>query len=197
MRVLVACEFSGVVRDAFLYAGHDAISCDLAPTESEGPHHTGDIIEFVESSSCFDLIIAHPPCTYLAVSGNRWYAGTQERDRAFVWTKRLWWLMRTKSIACALENPVGVLGSWWRKADQYIQPWMFGHPETKKTGLWLKNLPPLRPTHSKPEKIAERVWRMAPSPDRAKERSRFYPGIAKAMAEQWTQEASRRKGNVV
>jgi hypothetical protein len=184
VKVLVACEFSGIVRDAFIRAGHDAMSCDLLPSEAPGPHYQGDIMECL-SGEFWDLIIAHPPCTYLAVSGNRWYAQSKERERSLNWTLKLWHTMRHSSDRCALENPVGAISTAYRAPDQYIQPWQFGHPETKKTGLWFEGLQKLTPTHDKPEMIEERVWRMAPSPDRAKERSRFYPGIAKAMAEQW------------
>lgn len=183
MRVLVGCEFSGTVRDAFLARGHDAMSCDLLPTESPGPHYQGDIFDVINNS--WDLVIVHPPCTHLAVSGNRWYAGTELRQKAIEWTGRLWKAMVKAAPRFALENPVGALSTAYRPPDQYIQPWQFGHPETKKTGLWLEGLPKLEPTHEKPAQIAERIWRMAPSPNRTKERSRFYPGIAKAMADQW------------
>lgn len=184
-RVLVACEYSGIAHDAFVAAGHEAMSCDLLPSETPGEHYQGDILDCLCESGEFDLIVADPPCTYLAVSGNRWYAGTTQRQDALEWTGKLWAHMSLSAEKLALENPVGVLASIWSPADQYIQPWQFGHPETKKTGLWLHNLPPLVPTHDKPDHIEERVWRMPPGPDRQKERSRFFPGIAKAMAEQW------------
>jgi hypothetical protein len=181
-KVLVGCEFSGIVRDAFTAAGHDAISVDLLPSETPGRHACRDIMT---QPGKYDLIILHPPCTYLAVSGNRWYAGTTKRSYALKWTVRLWQWALAKAPHVALENPVGVLSSHWQPATQYIQPWQFGHPESKKTGLWLHGLPPLIPTHGKPEVIEQRVWRMGPSPDRQKERSRFFPGIARAMADQW------------
>lgn len=189
LRVLVACEFSGTVRDAFIRAGHYAVSCDLLPSESdlwEAPHLTCDVFHAIEQEGPWDLIIVHPPCTHLAVSGNRWYAGTELRQKAIEWTGRLWKAMFRAAPRFALENPVGALSTAYRPPDQYIQPWQFGHPETKKTGLWLEGLPKLEPTHEKPAQIAERIWRMAPSPNRAKERSRFYPGIARAMADQWS-----------
>lgn len=187
MNVLVACEYSGIVRDAFLDAGHQAMSCDLLSTESKPDLHIiGDIMDVINRFLVgVDLVIAHPPCTHMAVSGNRWYAGSKERAEAIKWTTDLWYRMTSKVPMVAMENPVGALSTAFRPPDQYIQPWQFGHPESKKTGLWLHNLPPLKATHDKPEVIEERVWRMGPSPDRAKERSRFYPGIAKAMAEQW------------
>lgn len=184
MRVLIACEFSGAVRDAFTAAGHDACSCDLLPAETPGEHFQMDIMEFLYPRE-FDLIIAHPPCTYLTVPGNRWYAGTQLREDALSWTRALWQMMTARAPRVCLENPVGVLSSRWQKATQYVQPWQFGQPESKRTGLWLHRLPKLVPTHEKPEKIEQRVWRMGPSLERQRERSRFFPGIAKAMAEQW------------
>ena len=181
MRVLVACEFSGTVRDAFSNAGHDAWSCDVELSETEGNHHHGDIVWLLNNSE-WDLIIMHPPCTHIAVSGNRWYAGTIERQESIEWTMRLYGRAKAVAPSVCMENPVGVLPI---KASQYIQPWQFGHPESKKTGLWLHNLPKLKPTHEKPDMIEERIWKMPPSPDRAKERSRFYPGIAQAMVKQW------------
>lgn len=180
MNVLVACEYSGVVRDAFLRLGHDAVSCDLLPTDSPGPHYQGDVFDIINDG--FDLMIAHPPCTALAVSGNRWYYNSQERLDAVEFFKRFFDCDIPK---IAVENPVGVLSTLYRKPDQYIQPWQFGHGETKKTGLWLKNLPPLRPTNIV-EGREQRVWKMGPSPDRWKERSKTYKGIADAMADQWS-----------
>lgn len=180
MRVLVACEFSGVVRDAFLARGHDAISCDLLPTERPGPHIEGDVLGVLGYG--WDLLIAHPPCTHLAVSGARWFkekAREQSDALAFV---RL--LMDAPVSKIAIENPVSILSSRIRKPDQIIQPWQFGHGETKATCLWLKNLPLLVPTNVVEGREA-RVHRESPSPDRWKNRSRFYRGIAEAMAEQW------------
>ena len=178
MNVLVACEFSGIVRDAFLDMGHNAISCDLEPSERPGPHLQGD----VEAALRFgwDLIIAFPPCTHICVSGNRWYAGTRERDLGVIFAKQFW----EYADKVCIENPVSVLSSHWRRPTQIIQPWMFGHGETKATCLWLKGLEPLSPTRVVDGRQA-RVHRMAPSPVRSRERSRTYAGIAAAMAEQW------------
>jgi hypothetical protein len=181
MKVLVACEYSGTVRDAFIARGHDAMSCDLLPTDVPGPHYQGDMFDLDLGS--FDLVIAHPPCTALCVSGNRYYAGTEAREEAaqFIW--RIW---TSDAPRLAIENPVGVINTLLPEMPkpQYIQPWQFGHGETKKTGLWLRNLPPLMATQVV-EGREQRVWRMAPSPDRWKLRSATYPGIAGAMAEQW------------
>jgi hypothetical protein len=182
MRVLVGCEYSGIVRDAFLARGHDAVSCDIEPTESEGPHIQEDIFTALRLYRGWDLIIVHPPCTALAVSGNGTYANSKARHKAIVWTSALWLQIINRAPFAAMENPVGVLPF---PADQYIQPWEYGHPESKKTGLWLHNLPLLVPTHSRPENIATRIHDMGPSPDRGKLRSRFYEGIADAMADQW------------
>lgn len=180
MKVLVACEFSGIVRDAFLERGHDAISCDLLPTEREGPHYQGDVRDILHDG--WDLMVAHPPCTHLAVSGARWFRQKQqEQEEALAFVRTL---MDAPIPRIAVENPVSVISSRIRKPDQIIQPWMFGHGETKKTCLWLTNLPPLVPTDIAEGREA-RVHRMPPGPDRWKERSRFYPGIAAAMADQW------------
>ena len=180
MNVLVACEYSGRVRDAFIALGHDAMSCDLLPTEAEGPHHIGDVTELLHLG--WDLMIAHPPCTHLAVSGSRWFKD-KEREQAealiFVHT-----LMDAPIPRVAIENPVSVISSRIRKPDQIIQPWMFGHGETKATCLWLKGLPKLLPTNVVDGREA-RVHRMPPGPNRWKERSRTYLGVAQAMAEQW------------
>lgn len=180
MRVLVACEYSGRVRDAFRALGHDAISCDLLPTEVEGPHHMGDVTELLHMG--WDLMIAHPPCTHLAVSGSRWFKDKvkeQSEALAFVQT-----LMDAPIPMIAIENPISVISSRIRKPDQIIQPWQFGHGETKATCLWLKGLPKLTPTSVVDGREA-RVHRMPPSPDRWKERSRTYQGVADAMAAQW------------
>ena len=180
MRILVACEFSGIVRDAFIARGHDAVSCDLLPTEQPGPHYQGDVRDILGDG--WDMLIGHPMCTYLAVSGARWWAtrmAEQEQALSFACM-----LMLSGIPRIAIENPVGLLASRVRSPDQYIQPWWFGHGETKKTGLWLKNLPPLLPTEIAAGNVA-RVHRMPPGPDRWKERSRTYPGIAAAMAMQW------------
>jgi hypothetical protein len=191
VKVLVACEESGRVRDAFLRLGHDAISCDLLPTDSPGPHIEGDVREI--DMAGFDLVIAFPPCTYLAVSGNRWYAGTPEREEGLELVR---YFMDAPCERVAIENPIGVISTCIRKPDQIIQPWMFGHGETKATCLWLKNLPPLEPTHGRPdlfnqsrppapEEREQRIWRMPPGHNRSRDRSRTFHGIAEAMAEQW------------
>jgi hypothetical protein len=184
MNVLIGCELSGVVRDAFRARGHDATSCDLEPAESDPiNHYHGDIFHMLEIGG-WDLIILHPPCTHLAVCGNRWYAKSQERLKAIHWTLGLWSAAIKAAPKVALENPVGVLSSAWRKPDQYIQPWEYGHGETKKTGLWLHNLPLLQPTNIV-EGREQRIWKMGPSETRSADRSRTYTGIADAMAEQW------------
>ena len=182
MRVLVACEYSGRVRDAFIAMGHDAMSCDILPTDVAGPHYQGDVRDVI--SDGWDLMICHPPCTHLAVSGARHFAakkasGVQDEALDFV---RL--LLEAPIQKIALENPVSIISSRIRKPDQVIQPWQFGHGETKATCLWLKGLPKLMPTDIVAGREA-RVHKMAPSPDRWKERSRTYLGIARAMADQW------------
>lgn len=182
MRVLVACEFSGIVRDAFIAAGHDAVSCDLLPSERPGPHEQQDAIQ-AAARERWDLMIAHPPCTYLAVSGARWFKDRpQEQADALEFVRRLLTMPNIPRIA--IENPVSVISSRIRKPDQIIQPWMFGHGETKATCLWLKNLPPLVPTNIVDGR-QPRVHHASPGPDRWKERSRTLPGIAAAMAAQW------------
>ncbi len=183
MRVVVACEYSAAVRDAFRTRGHDAWSCDLLPTEGDPQwHYQGDIFEFLSASPQFDLMIAHPPCTHLAVSGARWFKDKQEEQKdALEFVRRL---LDAPIDKIALENPISIISSKIRKPTQIIQPWQFGHGETKATCLWLKNLPPLTPTKIVDGREA-RVHKMAPGPDRWKERSRTYQGIADAMAEQW------------
>jgi hypothetical protein len=180
MRVLVACEYSGTVRDAFTARGHDAMSCDLLPTEKPGPHYQGDVIELLDDG--WDLMICHPPCTHLAVSGARWFKEKAEEQERALWFVSL--LLRAPIPRIALENPVSIISSRIRKPDQIIQPWQFGHGETKATCLWLKNLPKLVPTNIVEGREA-RVHRMPPGPDRWKERSRTFAGIAEAMADQW------------
>ena len=182
MRVLIACEFSGTVRDAFMRRGHYALSCDLLPTETEGPHYQGDVSTILTDG--WDLMIAHPPCTHLAVSGARWFKDKQQEQQealAFVRT-----LMAAPIERIAIENPISIISSKIRKPDQIIQPWQFGHGETKATCLWLKNLPKLKPTNIVDGREA-RIHKMPPSPDRWKERSKTYEGIAEAMADQWGQ----------
>lgn len=176
----MACEFSGVVRDAFLAKGHDAISCDLLPTDSPGPHIQGDIRD-VDLAS-FDLMVAHPPCTHLAVSGARWFKDkVEEQAEALEFVR---FLLDAPVQRIALENPISIISSRIRKPDQIVQPWMFGHGETKATCLWLKNLPKLVPTDIV-EGREQKVWKLPPSEDRWKLRSVTYKGIAEAMASQW------------
>ncbi len=180
MRVLVACEFSGIVREAFKAKGHDAWSCDLLPTEIPGQHIQGDVLEILNDG--WDMMIAHPPCTHLAVSGARWFkdkSNEQKEALEFVRT-----LLNTPINKICLENPVSVISTHIRKPDQIIQPWMFGHGETKATCLWLKGLPKLTPTNIVDGRT-NRVHREPPSPDRWKNRSRTLKGIATAMATQW------------
>lgn len=186
MKVLVACEYSGRVRDAFIRRGHDAMSCDLLPTEAPGPHYQGDVRDVLGYP--WDLMIAHPPCTHLSVSGARHFAAKRMDGRQQAAVSFVMMLARSEIPRIAIENPVSVLSSLWRKPDQTIQPWQFGHGETKATCLWLKGLPPLTPTQIVEGREA-RVHRMAPSPDRWKERSRTFEGIASAMADQWCQPA--------
>lgn len=180
VRVLVACEFSGVVRDAFADRGHFVTSCDLLPSESPGRHKIGDVRGILGNK--WDLMVAFPPCTHLAVSGARWFKDKQkEQGEALDFVRAL---LDAPIPRIALENPISVISSRIRKPDQIVQPWMFGHGETKATCLWLKNLPKLVPTNVVEGRTA-RVHRMPPGPDRWKERSRTLPGLAKAMADQW------------
>jgi hypothetical protein len=182
MRILVACEYSGRVRDAFIAKGLDAMSCDLLPTDAPGPHYQGDVFDVIGGG--WDLMIAHPPCTHLAVSGARHFAakqasGVQQEALAFV--RRL---LGAPIKRIALENPISIISSHIRKPDQIIQPWQFGHGETKATCLWLKGLPKLMPTNIVAGREAK-VHRMSPSAERWKLRSTTYQGIADAMADQW------------
>jgi hypothetical protein len=180
MRVLVACEFSGTVRDAFIRAGHDAMSCDFLPTDSPGPHYEGDVLDIIGDD--WDLMIAHPPCTHLAVSGARWFHLKQkEQQESLKFVSRL---LEAPIPRIALENPVSIISSQIRKPNQIIQPWQFGHGETKATCLWLKGLPLLVPT-SIVDGRENRIHRMPPSQDRWKLRSKTFQGIADAMAAQW------------
>ena len=182
LKILVACEYSGVVRDAFIRNGHDAMSCDFLPTETDGPHYQGDVRDLLFYP--WDLMIAHPPCTHLSVSGAKHFelkrkSGLQQSAVSFFMQ-----LASCPVPRIAIENPVCIMSSLFRKPDQIIQPWQFGHGETKATCLWLKNLPKLQPT-----KIVDgreqRIFKMPPSPDRWKIRSRTFDGIALAMADQW------------
>lgn len=182
MKVLIACEYSGRVRDAFLAKGHDAMSCDLLPTDAPGPHHQGDVFDIIGDG--WDLMIAHPPCTHLAVSGARHFAAKKAsgvQDEALEFVRKL---LDAPIEKIALENPISIISSKIRKPTQIIQPWQFGHGETKATCLWLKNLPKLTPTNIVEGRDA-RIHLMPPSADRWKKRSETYTGIAKAMANQW------------
>lgn len=183
MKVLVGCEFSGRVRNAFLKRGHDAVSCDFLSSERVGPHIKGNILNHLDEG--WDLATFFPPCTYLAVSGAGWDYRTgraELRQRAvdFVFALRDAPIPRI-----AIENPIGRLSTLWRKPDQIIQPWMFGHDESKKTCLWLKNLPLLKPTKIVESHVIQRASNLTPAYYRGIERSRTYEGIAEAMAEQW------------
>jgi hypothetical protein len=180
MRVLIACEFSGIVRDAFIRRGHDAMSCDLLPTEKPGPHYLGDVRDILNDG--WDLMIAHPPCTYLAVSGARWFRDRRKEQEDALDFVRL--LMDAPIPKIAIENPVSIISSRIKKPDQIIQPWMFGHPETKATCLWLKELPLLYAVKIERERTG-RIHLIPPGPNRWKDRSRTYFGIANAMADQW------------
>ena len=183
MRILIACEFSGIVRDAFKERGHDAWSCDLLPTERPGQHIQGDVLNVVYNSGWkFDLMIAHPPCTHLAVSGARWFKGKEREQREAIMFFMS--LINAPFEKIAVENPVCIMSTRYRKPDQIVQPWMFGHGETKATCLWLKNLPKLTPTDIVEGREA-RIHKMPPSKDRGRLRSITYPGLAKCMAEQW------------
>jgi len=186
MKVLVACEFSGVVRDAFIERGHDALSCDFLDSDRPAPHYQGDVRDILGDG--WDLMIAHPPCTFLAVSGARWFKDREiEQQEALEFVA----LLLTAEIPkIALENPVGVISSRIRKPDQIIQPWQFGEDASKKTCLWLKNLPKLVSTDVIQKKVYANQTpsgqnKLGPSPDRAKLRSITYMGIANAMADQW------------
>jgi len=195
VRVLVACEYSGTVRDAFIRAGHDALSSDLLPTDAPGLHYQGDVMDVIGDG--FDLMVAHPPCTYLSVSGMHWTTrGLRDPQLTTDALEFVRQLLDAPIPRIAIENPVSIISSQIRKPDQIIQPWMFGHDASKKTCLWLKGLPMLTPTKT----IAPRMVngkpryanqtdsgqnRLAPSADRWKIRSETYSGIADAMAQQW------------
>lgn len=188
MRVLIGCEESGKVRDAFIKRGHDAWSNDIVPARSGGPHLQKCVKKAIIEDGPWDIIILHPDCTAMAVSGNRWYAHNMprndERIRSVNWTIDLWNIARaTARVGCALENPVSVIWSYIG-VPQYVQPWQFGHGETKNTGILTHNLPPLVPTLIVRGR-EQRVWRMAPGVNRKRDRSETFQGIADAMAEQW------------
>jgi hypothetical protein len=189
MKVLIACEYSGAVRDAFINNGHNAMSCDLLPTDVDGPHYQGDVFDVINDG--WDLMIAHPPCTHLAVSGARWFKDkVKEQAESLEFVRRL---MDAPIDKIAIENPISIISSRIRKPEQIIQPWMFGHPEAKATCLWLKGLPTLSATDvlTKPEcgywsnQTPSGQNKLGPSKDRWKERSKTYQGIATAMANQW------------
>jgi hypothetical protein len=183
MKVLIACEFSGIVREEFLKLDHNAHSCDLLPTELSSHNHYLCSIEAVLSTTKnWDLLIAFPPCTHLAASGARWWINKQKEQKEAIEFVKMLGCANIPRIA--IENPIGILSTVWRKPDQIIQPWQFGHGETKATCLWLKNLPLLQPTNIVEGREA-RVHRTPPSPERWKVRSRTLPGIAEAMASQW------------
>ena len=183
MRILVACEYSGRVRDAFIRAGHDAVSCDILPSESDfGPHLRVDVRALLNRQ--WDMVIAFPPCTHLAASGARWWAekrasGQQQEAVDFFMA-----ITNANAPRIAIENPVGFMSTAWRKPDQIIHPWEHGHGEQKKTCLWLKGLPLLQPSHVVDGR-EQRIWKMPGGPNQAKKRSLTYMGIAQAMADQW------------
>ena len=183
MKVLVACEYSGIVRDAFTAKGHDAWSCDILPTESKGNHFQGDVLEHLDKG--WDLMIAHPPCTHLAVSGARWFTEGKKswslQENALDFVRKL---LEAPINKIALENPISVISTKIKKPTQIIQPYQFGHGERKSICLWLNNLPKLKSTDNVDGR-EQRIWKMAPSKNRSKLRSLFYTGIAKAMADQW------------
>ena len=181
MRILVACEFSGIVRDAFAARGWDAWSCDLLPSEQRGQHILGDVLGYLRND--WDMMVAFPPCTHLAVSGARWFKDKQQQQYDALQFVHA--LLSAPIPLIALENPIGVISTYIRKPDQIIQPWMFGHGEVKATCLWLKGLPPLKPANIVGGRYP-RVHREPPSPDRWMKRSRTYQGIAEAMATQWS-----------
>lgn len=180
LRVLIACEFSGVVREAFKLLGHDAWSCDILPTEIPGKHIQADVLTILDQD--WDLMIAHPPCTYLCSSGSRWWAGKKEEQKQAIRFVKA--LRKAPIHSIAIENPIGKLTSILGPPNQTIQPWMFGHGETKATCLWLKNLPPLKSTQEVSGR-ENRIHKMSLGKNRGLERSRTYQGIADAMATQW------------
>jgi hypothetical protein len=212
MKVLIACEYSGIVRTEFTKAGHDAISCDLLPTDIPGKHYQGNVLDIINDS--FDLMIAFPPCTYLTVTANKWYknqpkrisgalVGDERRKARIVAIDFAIALFNCGILKIAMENPIDILSTVFRKPDQIIQPWMFGHAERKSTCLWLKGLPILEstnivtpvsyvaadknysPTHYNSKRSLNRLDYLPPGQDRSKLRSKTFPGIAKAMASQW------------
>jgi hypothetical protein len=183
MKILIACEFSGIVREAFKAKGHEAFSCDFLSTEIPGNHIQCSVEEVLMNCGHVDMMIAFPPCTHLAVSGARWFKEKLVEQRSAIYFFLM--LAGQQINKIAIENPIGIMSTIYRKPDQIIQPWQFGHGETKATCLWLKNLPLLKPTNIVEGREA-RIHKMAPSINRWKERSRTYKGIAEAMADQWS-----------
>ena len=183
MKVLIACEYSGRVRDAFRRHGHDAMSCDLLPTEVDGPHYQGPVEDVLYDG--WDLMVAHPPCTYLANTGMMWtlkgLRDPQLTEDALLFVRLL---MAAPIDRWCIENPVSIISSRIRPCDQIIQPWQHGNDEDKKTCLWLKNLPKLKPSKIV-ESVGSRIHKMPPGPNRWKERSRTFEGVAQAMGDQW------------
>jgi hypothetical protein len=184
MRVLIACEYSGRVREAFRARGHDAWSCDLLPADDNSPYHIQDDVSR-HLHKGWELMIAHPPCTHLAVSGARWFKDKQQEQEEAL--RFVLFLMNAPIDKIAIENPISIISTRIRKPDQIIQPWQFGHGETKATCLWLKNLPKLEPTDIVEGREA-RIHKLPPSPDRWKLRSETYEGIARAFATQWSED---------
>jgi hypothetical protein len=182
MNILVGCEFSGIVRDAFASRGHYAVSCDLLPSEQPGHHYQGDVFDAIYCGVAWDLCIFHPPCTHLAVSGARWFKEKREEQKAALAFVRA---LMDVPFPYAIENPVGILSTAVRLPDQTVQPYEFGHRETKRTCLWLSRLPLLRSTRVLKPPFKARIHHEPPGPERWKNRSRTYPGIARAMAVQW------------
>lgn len=221
MKILVACEFSGIVRDAFIRRGHEAVSCDLLPTDIPGPHYQGDVFDILDDG--WDMMIAHPPCTFLCASGSAWFYHPDDKhlpaeerrphpkfpDRRFDQECAYEFFMklaRTDIPQIAIENPIGAVSRLWRKPDQIIQPWQFGHKTSKATCLWLKNLPPLKPTnivsqgdfyYDRSGKRRDRWFdkggtkNIKDKQERTKYRSKTFEGIAEAMAEQWGAETRK------
>jgi hypothetical protein len=195
MRVLIACEYSGVLRDAFIRRGHEAMSCDLMPTEKPGPHYVGSMFDIFPEQ--WDLVIAHPPCTHLAAAGAKHFAQKREDGRQQQGIDLFMAVVEACSKSArrwCIENPVGIMSTIWRKPEQYVQPYWFGDSARKTTCLWLHNLPPLKPTNlvdegefhvTKSGRKLPKWYNLPPSPDRGKIRSKTFQGMAEAMATQW------------
>jgi hypothetical protein len=196
MDILIACEYSGTVRDAFRRRGHNAVSCDLLPSDSDGPHITGDVFDLLDRR--WDMMIAFPPCTHLAVSGARWFPEKRADGRQQEGIDFFMAMINAPIERIAVENPIGIMSTQYRRPDQIVQPWMFGHAEQKSTCLWLKNLASLDATENVHEEMMalpknkrERLHYLPPSEDRWKMRSKTFQGIAEAMADQWGQPISQ------